>query len=97
MQKVDYSLEIFDKYYGGDDRLVKIVLKDGQELEGIFVGVFHGDTDRGEPFILKWHFVEKDEIAGYQNFVPTEESEVAGEIIRQADIASVSFCDELKK
>ena len=62
MEKEDTSIEYFEKYYNSNDKLLKITLNDNSILEGIFVGVYHGDRQLGEPFVIKWHFIPKEDI-----------------------------------
>ncbi len=66
--KPDYSKYIFDTFYKPGGGLLKVFLKDGRELEGRFIGYFHGDNESDEPFIIKWHFV----IADNPEIIPKE-------------------------
>jgi len=91
MKKSDYSKKIYDKYYNSESRILQIFLKDGSVLEGIFVGFFHGDQEAGEPFIINWHFIDKDEISDYNTSSSIEGISEFGSIIHQKDIKSVKF------
>ena len=89
--KEDYSKEIYDKYCNSEDRILQVFLKDGSALEGIFVGYFHGDTEAGEPYILKWHFVPESEVRKYHIAISAETKQEFGIIINQEDIKEVRF------
>ncbi|MGZ4056893.1 MAG: hypothetical protein ACXVPU_09125 [Bacteroidia bacterium] len=90
MEEKDYSKEIFEKYYGIKDRILEILLNDDTILEGILVSFFHGDPD-SETYIVKWHFIDKNEISKYLNEISIDGSEEFGRIIMQEDIKSVKF------
>jgi len=89
--KEDYSKEIYDKYCNGEDKTLQVFLKNGSKLEGIFVGYFHGDTEVGEPYILKWHFVLELEMKKYRIAISAETKKEFGRIIEQKDIKEVRF------
>ena len=89
MQQLDFSRELYDTYYNPKGKLLSIKLNDGTIHEGIFIGFFHGEQDRHEPFIIMWRFVQKDEIDDF-NYSPYKYQEY-GRIIHQKDIASVHF------
>ena len=91
MKKKDYSIEIYKKYYNSENRILQILLKDGSILEGRFVGFFHGDQKTGEPFIVKWHFITKDEITRYNTSISIEGIPEVGRIINQKEIKSITF------
>ena len=89
----DFSKEIYDKYYNSKDKILIITLKDNTFLEGILVSFMHGDPEDGEPFINKWHFVDKDEMDEYNKGldVALENNQDKGRIIAQKDIKDVRF------
>jgi len=80
MVRKDYSREIFKKYYNREKRTLEITLKDKTILEGKLTGFIHGDENVGEPYIIRWHFLDKDEV--FKEY---------SKIINQADIKSVKF------
>ncbi len=87
--KQDYSKYIFDTFYQGG--ILKIYLKDGNVLEGKFIGHFHGDEERNEPFIIKWHFVimeSSDDIPGDPVLIQKNNPEI---MIMTNDIVKVEF------
>lgn len=59
MMKVFTSRELFDKLENLKDDEVEILLINNIQLRGIILGFFFGIQDHGDPFILKWHLVEK--------------------------------------
>jgi hypothetical protein len=89
--KKDYSKEIYDTYFNKKERIVKVVLNDGTELEGIFVSFFHGDQEGNDTFIVKWHFIEKEDIPKYKRGIPIDGDSEIGIIIHQKDIKVVTF------
>ena len=91
MEKIDYSKEIYDKYCNAEDRILQVFLKNGSVIEGIFVGYFHGDTEAGEPYILKWHFIPESEIKKYHLVATAEMKNKFGRIIGQKEIDRVQF------
>ena len=91
MKEKDYSKEIYDKYYNSEGNIIQIFLKDGSMLEGAFVGFFHGDTQVGEPFVIKWHFVPESEMEKYHSVALAEIKNEFGKIIKQEDIERVRF------
>ena len=90
MKKKDHSKEIFEKYYNLN-RLVEITLKDDSVIVGILSSFIHGDESMGEPFIIKWHFIDKDEINKPDPLLSLEGYEETGRIINQEDIKSIKF------
>jgi hypothetical protein len=91
MKKKDYSKEIYDKYFNPKGKPLKIILQDNTILEGRFVGFFHGDTESGEPFIIKWHFIPDEDLDKYHSGLLPEAKQGFGSIIKQEDIKSVTF------
>jgi len=88
----DDSKEIFKKYYSTDKKnILKITLKDNTVLEGVFISYFHGDEDFGEPYIVKWHFLDKDDVEKHDHLISLDGSEDYGKIIFQKDIKRVEF------
>jgi hypothetical protein len=87
----DYSKEIYDKYYNINNRILVITLKDNTVLEGILIGFIHGDSD--DPFIIKWHFVDKNELETFQQGLDLsiDGNPEKGKMIEQNDIKNVSF------
>jgi hypothetical protein len=90
MKKKDSSREIFEKYYNLN-RIVEITLKDDSVIVGILSSFIHGDESVGEPFIIKWHFIDKDEFNKHDPILSMEGYEEAGRIINQDDIKSVKL------
>ncbi len=91
MKKFDYSKEIYDKYYNIKGEILEIFLKDGSILEGAFVGFFHGDSEAGESFVIKWHFVPEDKAKTYNSQMLAPAYPQSGWIIKQEDIMAVRF------
>lgn len=91
METKDFSKEIYETYYDAKDKILEITLKDNTVLEGIFISFFHGDPDLGEPFVIRWHFIDKNEIPNNHSPIPTDEDATFGKIIKQEDIKSISF------
>ena len=91
MEKKDYSREIFEKYYNSKNKLLKITLRDNSVLEGIFTSFFHGDENSGDPYIIKWHFLDEKEISKQDIQNSIDSSEEFGRIIKQKDIKHVEF------
>lgn len=89
MKKEDFSQDIYAKYYNSRGEPFEITLNDGATLEGIFIGFFHGEKDRGEPYIFMWRFISKEEIDDY-NHSP-EKYQSMGRVIYQKDIKAVRF------
>jgi hypothetical protein len=91
--ETDYSREIYSKYYNVKNRTVVITLKDNTVFEGRLVSFIHGDAD--EPFIIKWHFVDKNEIESFQQGLDISigGNRDSGQIIKQKDIKNVRFKD----
>ncbi len=92
MKQEDFSKEIFDKYENASGSMAEILLKDGTLHKGFLVGYYHGDEEAGEPFILKWHFIDKSEIQLHDlSFSYDPDNPELGIIINQDDIQSVNF------
>jgi hypothetical protein len=91
--ETDFSKEIYDNYYNVKDRIVEIIMKDNRILEGKLVSFFHGNKESNEPFITKWHFVDKNDIQEYQKglVVSIEGNQEIGTIIDQKNIREVRF------
>lgn len=90
MKTEDYSKEIYRKYFDSKGKkLVQITLQNDSTIEGFLVGFFDA-KDETEPFITKWHFVEKDEIEKYKLM---DEEEEIGRFINQSDIKEVEFAE----
>lgn len=87
--KRDYSKQIYEKYFGIKHKVLKVTLKNGKELYGIFVSVVHGDSDVGETYVLKWHFVPEEQIEKYISEPLIDFSEVYALEINQDDIKEV--------
>ena len=85
MIEQDYSREIYDTYYSANKPL-RITLKNGKVLEGNLAGVFHGDPDSNEPFVIRWHFLG----IGEEEMEPLSNDE-PGVFLDQKDIARVEF------
>ena len=91
MEKKDHSKLIYDKYYNSDGRILQVFLKDGSVLEGIFIGFFHGDTEIGEPFIIKWDFVPASVIGKHHSLALSAGKMEYRKIVRQEEIERVQF------
>ena len=89
----DYSRKIYDKFFNSKDKILVITLKDNTVLEGILVGYYHGDTQGGDPFVIKWHFIDKKDMETYHKGldVSLESNQDVGRIIKQKDIKNVRF------
>lgn len=61
MMKVFTSRALFDKLENLKEDEVEISLINNLRLRGIIIGFFFGIQDHGDPFILKWHLVEKED------------------------------------
>ena len=79
---------IFERFYKTGDKNLKIVLKNGNVMEGILVGHFHGDIDEADE-ITEWHFVPKSEMEAYQS--ASDDKEKFGWKIKHEEIISVEF------
>ena len=91
MKTKDFSKEIYETYYNAKGRILEITLKDNTVLEGVFISFFHGDADLGEPYIIRWHFIDKKEIQNDHIPFPMDEDITIGKIINQEDIKSIKF------
>lgn len=89
MKAIDFSKEIFEKYYGIASPLIVITLRDKTEATGKLTGFFRGEKDFDEPYIIMWRFVSEEEIKEI-NFLPYPNQDV-GCIIFQHNIADVRF------
>jgi hypothetical protein len=86
--KKDTSKEIFNSYYQNGNRFVCLTLKDGKILIGKFIGFFRGDEENGDPYIFRWHFLEKRlTVFDYDQSIDEEQ----GIYINQSEIESVTF------
>lgn len=90
MKKKDHSKDIFEKYYNLN-RIVEITLKDDSVITGILSSFIRGDESMGEPFIIKWHFIDKNEIGKQDPLISLEGYEETGRIINQEDIKDIKF------
>jgi hypothetical protein len=90
--KTDFSKQLYDKYFRLNNRSMELVLKNGKHFKGFICGFFRGDPDRDDPYVIKWHMVtEADKKIFGTNILGL----IAGEIIKQDDIAEVYFdCDQ---
>jgi hypothetical protein len=91
MKTKDFSKEIYETYYDAKDKILEITLKDNTVLEGTFISFFHGDPDLGEPFVIRWHFIDTAEGLNNNNPFPMDEDGGFGRIIKQEDIKSIKF------
>ena len=91
MKKKDFSKEIYKKFYNSSGRILQIFLKDGSTLKGVFVGVYHGDTEAGEPYVIKWHFVPESDFGEYNILPFYARKHKLERIIRQEEIDTVQF------
>ena len=85
MEEQDYSRIIYDTYFLADKPL-KITLKNGKVLEGKLIGVFHGDQESDEAFVVRWHFLG----LGEEELEPIGDGE-PGVFLDQQDILKVEF------
>ncbi|HWY11097.1 MAG TPA: hypothetical protein VN026_07225 [Bacteroidia bacterium] len=91
MKKKDYSREIFEKFYNPNGKVLEVILKNGTVLEGIFIGFVHGDESSGEPFIIKWHFIDKSDISKHNATIAIDWGQDYGRLIEQEEIKSIKF------
>lgn len=88
--KTDTSNDYYRFFYNSGDRLLRLTLKDGKVLEGRFIGFFHGEEERNEPYIVKWHFLQKGTEPPLKSSIfPTQQE---GIYIDHDNIESVEFC-----
>lgn len=87
MSTVDYSNEIYEKYYNSKNKVLEITLKNNTILEGIFVGAFHGDPEQGETYVIKWNFVPSGDITEYNSL---------GFYARKNDFEKIIFQEEIE-
>lgn len=92
--KTDYSKQIYDIYFGLENRMIKLVLKNGSIIKGIICGFFKGDTDLDEPYVIKWHIVKEQ---NYKRFGSNFLGCITGEIIKQEDIHEVYYYENNKE
>lgn len=85
----DFSREIYLKYFSSKGRILEIILKNDEVLNGIFVSFFHGDPDRREPFIIMWRFVKQEEMDDYHE--SPDKYQEYGRIVHQKDIKHIRF------
>jgi hypothetical protein len=91
--KHDISREWFERFYNTGNRLIRLQLSNGCVHEGRFIGFFRGDTENGEPFIFRWHFLEKnDPLFDYDKTIDA----ACGFYISQADILSIEPAESNK-
>ena len=84
-EEQDYSQVIYDTFFSAN-KPVKITLKNGRVLEGKLVGVFHGEPDTSDPFVVRWHFVG----LGEEELEPLSDDE-PGAFLDQEIISKVEF------
>jgi len=87
----DNSEFIFKTYYWPDGKLLKVYLSNGIELEGRFIGYFHGDAESNEPFIIKWHFLQSDNPGIFQAGSESGQLNNRELVIMNKDIIKVEF------
>ncbi|NTW31536.1 MAG: hypothetical protein HGB12_02745 [Bacteroidetes bacterium] len=89
--KSDLSLDLYNKYFNLKNKKVEIILKDKSVLTGVFIGFFKGDEDAHEPYIIKWHLVDENDIMsmGIDIF-----GYMTGKIVKQTDIVEIRFYDD---
>ena len=89
MKAIDFSKEIFEKYYGIASPLIVITLRDKTELTGKLTGFFRGEEEFDESYIIKWRFVNEHKLKEVAYFsYPNQD---VGSIIRQQDIEYIRF------
>ena len=91
MKTKDNSKEIYNKFFENKDKLIGVTLKNGKVLRGIFVSFVHGDEDSNDPFIIKWHFINENDIEKHKHMFSIDGNEDLGVMIDQKDIDSVKF------
>ncbi len=89
MSKVDFSKEIYERYFGIALPPVIITLSDSTEYIGKLTGFFRGEKEFSEPYILLWRFVSEPELKEIE-FLPYPNQDV-GCLIRQSDIDAIRF------
>lgn len=86
---MDTSREIYSQYFGRSGRYVCVMLKDRRILTGKFIGFFQGDEESGEPFIRRWHFLQKGQESPLNSTIfPTQEE---GIYLEPENIESIQF------
>lgn len=84
----DNSKDIFDRFYAPGDRVVRVHLKNGTVLEGRFIGYFLGDEESGDPYIFRWHFLDRKlNVFDYDKSIDPEQ----GVYFAHTDIRKVEF------
>ena len=89
--KADLSKQLYDKYFKRTNRVVTMTLRNGRKITGVFIAFYCGDEDLGEPFITKWHMVDKKykKTSGIDAF-----GFFIGEYIDQKEIESIKFLSD---
>jgi hypothetical protein len=86
--KTDFSKQLYEKYFGLNNRSMELVLKNGRHFKGFICGFFKGDPDSDDPYVIKWHVVTE---ADKNTFGTNILGLIAGEIIWQDDIVEIYF------
>lgn len=86
--KTDLSFVLFQKYFALENRNITVLLKNHKKYEGRFIAFSKGNVKWNEPYIFRWHLVDKDETnsLGIDAFGFT-----IGTHILQSEIESVHF------
>lgn len=89
--KSDASFRLYQKYMHLQNKSITLTLKNGRVLKGTFGAYMRGNIEWGEPYVLRWLFVEeplKPDL-GFDSF-----GYAIGELINQKDIASIKFWED---
>ena len=83
----DTSREFFDTFYSSGEKMIRVQLRNGTVYEGRFIGYFLGDAEEGEPYIFRWHFLERMNVFDYDKSIDPEQ----GIYIEQNEIQNITF------
>lgn len=67
--------------------MIRVQLRNGTVYEGRFIGYYLGDTEEGEPYIFRWHFLERMNVFDYDKSIDPEQ----GIYIEQNEIQNIQF------
>jgi hypothetical protein len=88
-QHPDPSAELFERYFGLENRLVSICMKDGSVHRGVFVGFYRGEED--DAFSIdRWHFIPEEKHAPLGIGAGGER---IGNVIASKQISNVTLSD----
>jgi len=86
--KPDRSWQLYTEYYKRNAPVIKITMKDGAVLKGVFTGFFRGDEKNGEMYITAW------KLDNNINECPIGLAPGRGIRVQQNEISMVSFCED---